>query len=141
MTVESRGWNQVPADFEAWQLGVMRFLDRLERMPSRLPVPVTPEQRLPALPVPREPSMGYRKREVDFLETRSRVYITLEMLGVEKEDIDLTVTEETLTVRVEGEGWKYFREMSLPPHLDLETVEASYRNGVLDIVIERLKGR
>jgi HSP20 family protein len=118
----------------------MRFLDRLERMPSRLPVPVTAEQRLPALPVPMEPSMWHRKPEVDFLETRSRVYITLEMPGVEKEDIDLTVTEETLTVRVEGEGWKYFREMSLPP-LDLETVEAPYRSGVLDIVIERLRGR
>ncbi len=140
MAVEAKERDDLRDDFVAWQRQVMRQLERLERSFSRLPITFAPGERLP-IPshAPGSPG-GRREPEAEFQEAGGWVFLTLEMLGVEERDIDLTVMEESLTVKVDTPRARYYREVHLPPGLDLERVEANYRNGVLDVAIGRRGG-
>ncbi len=135
--MEVRGRDEFLTDLWAWQREVLRALERMERLLSRLPVPVVAGDRPLTLPGPREDPVGYREPPVDLAESPSRVYVTLDMPGVDEEAIDLMVMEGLLTVRVDTPRQRYYREVSLPSGLDLDGVEATYRNGVLDIAIPR----
>ena len=63
--------------------------------------------------------------------------VTIEIPGVEKEDIDLEVTEDTLEINVDNPNRKYHKIIDLPCKVKPKTTKASYKNGVLDIVIKR----
>jgi HSP20 family protein len=80
-----------------------------------------------------------RRREplTDVIEEKDSVAITVELPGVEKDDIDLTATDETLTIDVATAQRKYHKEITLPCKVLPETTEATYKNGVLDIVIKK----
>ena len=71
------------------------------------------------------------------LEAEDHVAITLELPGVEKEDINMEILEESMKIDVDTEIRKYHKEIKLPENLDTDTIEATYKNGVLDIVIKR----
>ncbi len=128
--MEAKERDDLRDDFVAWQRQVMRQLERLERSFSRLPIPFRD------LGSP----WGRREPEAEFQEAGGWVYLTLEMPGVEERDIDLTVMEESLTVKVDTPRARYYREVHLRPGLDLERVEANYRNSVLDVAIGRGRG-
>lgn len=78
-----------------------------------------------------------REPPTDVLSSEDEVSVTLEMPGVEKEDIDLKVTERELTISVDTEKRKYHKVLQLPAAVKPETTKATYKNGVLDIVIGR----
>lgn len=78
-----------------------------------------------------------REPLTDVLEGEEEVTITVELPGVNKEDINLTATEETLTIGVDTEKRKYHRDIELPCKVLPDTTSATYKNGVLDIVIKR----
>ena len=82
---------------------------------------------------------GEREPLTDIIEAEDHVAITLELPGVEKEDINMEIEEETLIIDVDTESRKYHKELKLPENLDSESIEATYKNGVLDIVIKRKK--
>ena len=79
--------------------------------------------------------------------------VTAELTGIDQEELDITVRGNTLTVRgirhpvelQEGEAYhrrergygKFQREFQLPFHVDASGVEASYKNGVLRILLPR----
>ncbi|WP_455391556.1 archaeal heat shock protein Hsp20 [[Eubacterium] cellulosolvens] len=90
---------------------------------------------------PREAPEGSREPLTDIIEADDRVTITLELPGVEKKDINLEAVEDSLTIDVDSETRKYHKKIRLPENLDLDTIDANYKNGVLDIVIKRKKER
>ncbi len=80
------------------------------------------------------------------------VILTAELPGVKLEDIDISIEEDTLTLRGERrpdeqEGVTYHRRerrfgsflrtFRLPFRVDAEQVEATFKNGVLNIVLPR----
>jgi len=68
------------------------------------------------------------------------VHVTVEVPGVSREDIDLRVTENTLVVTANTPERKVYQEIPLPdPVLD-KPVRSTYRNGVLDVTLERRVG-
>ncbi len=81
------------------------------------------------------------KREplTDIIETDEAVIITMELPGIEKEDISLEAIENNLVIEVDTETRKYHKELKLPENLDIDKIEANYKNGVLDIKIKRKK--
>lgn len=79
----------------------------------------------------------YREPLTDVIEGDTTVSITVELPGVNKEDIDVEITEETVTIKVETAERKYYKEIKLPCKVKTEGAKASYHNGVLDIVLER----
>ena len=88
-----------------------------------------------------EEDKSEREPLTDIIEAENHIAITMELPGVEKEDITMELTESTLTIDVDIESRKYHKELDLPDDLDLESIEATCKNGVLDIVIKRKKAK
>ena len=78
-----------------------------------------------------------REPPTDVIETKTDVTVTLEMPGVEKDDIDLHVTEDKIEISVETEKRKYHKAIALPTKVKADTTKATYKNGVLDVVVKK----
>jgi HSP20 family protein len=59
--------------------------------------------------------------------------------GVTKEDITLNATEDRLTISVDTPKRKYYKEVALPEKVDPKTAKASYKNGVLEVTLDKLE--
>lgn len=95
---------------------------------------------VPSMPGARE-ATGIREPLVDVIEEDKTLSITAEVPGVSKEDIDLEITEDTVTIKVEKEERKYYKEVALPCEVDASSAKASYQNGVLDIELKKAKAK
>jgi len=85
-----------------------------------------------------EPQISEEREPLtDIIEGDDDVAVTVEIPGVEKEDIDLNVTKDTLEIRVDTPQRKYHKIVDLPCDVVPKTTKATYKNGVLDIVIKR----
>lgn len=95
----------------------------------------------------------YRKALVDLQETDEEVIVTVELPGMKKEDIDLNVTSERVEIRAqakeetteEKEGYTaygrwyagFYRNVPLPADVKSEESKATYKNGVLEIILPK----
>ncbi len=66
-------------------------------------------------------------------EKNNEVIITIEMPGVEKEDIKIEATENEVVVNAERGERKYFKRVPLDIDIDPKSAKAKYNNGVLEI--------
>jgi HSP20 family protein len=73
----------------------------------------------------------------DIIEGENDVAITVEIPGVEKEDIDLIATEDTLEIKVDSPKRKYHKRIDLPCNVKTKSTKATYKNGILDIVLDK----
>lgn len=80
-----------------------------------------------------------REPLVDVITTDKEVKIIVELPGVEKEDIKLHGTEETLTISVDTAQRKYYKELELPETVDPKSAQTSYKNGVLEVTLKKAK--
>ncbi|WP_129114438.1 archaeal heat shock protein Hsp14 [Halegenticoccus tardaugens] len=99
-------------------------------------------------------SMGAHGVTVDVADHDDEIVVTADLPGFEKEDIDLTVSERTLTVRADREAEderetgefirrerrssSMSRSIRLPEEVDEDGASASYRNGVLTVTLPKL---
>lgn len=85
-----------------------------------------------------KPSISEEREPLtDIIEGDEDVSITLEVPGVEREDIDLKVTARNLEIKVDSPYQKYHKIIDLPCDVVPNSTRATYKNGVLDIVIKR----
>lgn len=80
-----------------------------------------------------------RESLTDVIEYDDEVAITVELPGVEKKDIDLNAIEDTLEIKVDIPQRKYRKLVNLPCDVQPRTLKATYKNGVLDVVIKRIE--
>jgi HSP20 family protein len=82
---------------------------------------------------------GFIGREplTDLIECDNSISVTIELPGLEKDDIDLRATSDTLTVTVETPERKYRKEFDLPCEIKPNNIKATYKNGILDITLKR----
>ena len=78
-----------------------------------------------------------REPLTDIIEGDEDVAVTVEIPGVERKDIDLNVTGDTLEIKVDAQNRKYQKTVELPCDVRPKTTKATYKNGVLDVVIKR----
>jgi HSP20 family protein len=78
-----------------------------------------------------------REPLTDIIETDESIAITIELPGVEKEDIDLEVFETEAIIKVDTLGRKYYKQIGLPCAVIPSSTRATYKNGILDISIEK----
>jgi len=92
---------------------------------------------------------------VDVSETDEKLAFTFELPGMKQEDIKVTVKNDTLTVsgkreeRREGKSEQYAhreissgsfcRSFSLPGTVKTDSIKAEYRNGLLEISLDKLE--
>jgi HSP20 family protein len=88
---------------------------------------------------------------LDLEETDKEVVVRAEMPGFDAADFDLRVAGDLLTIQAEHKEkekgkeaekkteryTKMTRSITLPPGTDLEKVEATYRNGILEVKMPR----
>lgn len=91
---------------------------------------------------------------VDMFSTNSELVIEVEMPGVRREDIEITLHKNTLTIKaikfecfeedkinyvcMERSFGKLSRAIEIPFPVDTVRVKASYKNGILTIIIPRV---
>jgi len=78
-----------------------------------------------------------REPLTDIIEGDNDVAVTVEIPGVEKEDVDLKVNSDNLEIKVDTPNRKYHKTLNLPCDVIPKTTKATYKNGILDIVIKR----
>ena len=80
-----------------------------------------------------------REPLVDVYEEKDKVRVIAELPGVEKEDIELRVTDNTLTIDTKKGARKYYREVTLPTRVVGKDAKANYKNGVLTVELPKIK--
>ena len=75
------------------------------------------------------------KPTADIVDGKDEVAVTVDIPGVEREDIDLNVTEYTLEITVPKRN--YHKQIMFPCFVKAKTMKATYKNGVLDIVVKK----
>jgi HSP20 family protein len=75
----------------------------------------------------------------DVMTTDNEVRVVLELPGVEKKDIKMRGTEDSLIVSVDSPRRKFFKKLELPMKVDPKTAKSSYKNGVLEVIIKTKK--
>jgi len=75
---------------------------------------------------------------IDLIEDDETLTVLAVLPGVEKEEIDLRVTETCLTVSVDAADFEWYDELKLPSKVNPKTAHASYRNGVLEVKLNKL---
>lgn len=74
---------------------------------------------------------------VDIMDSKGRITVFAELPGVKKKDIGLKVAEDCLTISVEKDTRNFYKEVSLPVNVKPGTAKASYKNGVLEVSLEK----
>lgn len=96
-----------------------------------------------------------RRANSDVTETKDEIIVTIELPGVDKKDINVEASEDTISVTVESKkksetkkegfykaGSRYFNfsaNYATPAVIDPKTVSASYLNGVLEVSAKKIK--
>jgi HSP20 family protein len=76
-----------------------------------------------------------REPLVDIVETNHDIRVVAELPGVEKSDIKLHGTEDSLTISVDTPQSKYYKEVMLPAKVRVREAKSTYKNGVLEVVL------
>tara|TARA_R100001480_G_scaffold125676_1_gene123771 strand:+ start:41 stop:457 length:417 start_codon:yes stop_codon:yes gene_type:complete len=106
------------------------WIDMMQMMPIMEMVP----DRVRTSKPKHEGTMSYEDREKD-------IVFTIDMPGVEKKDIDITVLEHSILVKSESNGRKYNYARKFKPSVDENSATATFKNGVLDITIKKIEGK
>ncbi|MDI6691406.1 MAG: Hsp20/alpha crystallin family protein [Candidatus Bathyarchaeota archaeon] len=80
-----------------------------------------------------------REPLVDVIETDGEIHIVAELPGVEKNDIKLHGTEDSLTISVDTPQRKYYKEVTLPAKVKVKEAKTQYKNGVLEVTLPKIK--
>ncbi|MEM4481590.1 MAG: archaeal heat shock protein Hsp20 [Desulfurococcaceae archaeon] len=83
-----------------------------------------------------------REPLVDVFESEEGMTVVAEIPGVDKDKIDVKVSEDgkTLIISASNEKRKYYKEVDLPAKADPSSAVATYKNGVLEVKLKKLKG-
>ncbi|MFW6040862.1 MAG: archaeal heat shock protein Hsp20 [Thermoplasmatota archaeon] len=74
----------------------------------------------------------------DIQETEDDLLVTIDLPGVEKENINIEVKDTKLLLDVEGKR-NYRTTIDLPKQVDPTGSEATYNNGVLEVKLKKLE--
>ena len=78
-----------------------------------------------------------REPLVDIVETEGEVRVVVELPGVEKTDIKLRGTEDSLEIAVDTPQYKYGKEVQLPAKVLVRDARSTYKNGVLEVILPK----
>jgi len=78
-----------------------------------------------------------REPLVDTVETNEDIHVVVELPGVEKTDIKLHGTEDSLEISVDTPQYKYYKEVQLPSKVRVKEANSTYKNGVLEVVLPK----
>ena len=78
-----------------------------------------------------------REPLVDVFIEDKVVRVIVELPGVSKDDVNVKTTESKIIITAEGNDRNYSAERDLSVKIKPKTASAKYRNGILELVVER----
>jgi len=100
-------------------------------------------------------AFGGKTPSVDLIERDDEIIIKAELPGVDKKDMDISVTKNTVSIkgttsheekeekgdhyRCEISRGEYARTLALPAEVDEDKVKATFKNGILELKLPKLK--
>jgi HSP20 family protein len=81
-----------------------------------------------------------REPLVDVVESDKQVRVIAEVPGATKEDIEMSVRDQALTISVNTPGRNYRKELQLPDSALVEGAKSSFNNGILEITFPKREG-
>ncbi len=87
-----------------------------------------------------KPSLDVKEEReplVDTIVQSDNVKVVAELPGVEKSDIALECDGRNLVLKVDTDKHRYYKSLELPVEVDPDTSKASYKNGVLELILRR----
>lgn len=104
-----------------------------------------------------EERMAMFSPRVDVAETETAVNVTAELPGLDEKDVEVTIDEETLTIRGEKKEEKeekkgtayrmertygeFHRVIPLPATVETGKAKATFKKGVLQVTLPKVPGR
>ncbi|MDW7732421.1 MAG: archaeal heat shock protein Hsp20 [Methanolobus sp.] len=73
---------------------------------------------------------------IDIFEIEGQVHVIAELPGIDKDDVELRATESSMELKASNDGLEYCEHVEFPVTVDPDTAQASYRNGVLEVILE-----
>ncbi|RLE66608.1 MAG: Hsp20/alpha crystallin family protein [Thermoprotei archaeon] len=73
----------------------------------------------------------------DVIEEKDVIKVIMDIPGVEKDKINVEMTEDTIEVSASNGDRKYHKTIQLKKKIKPETAKAKYKNGVLTITVEK----
>ena len=124
--------NRIPGDIlgieellDAW-MDMMVTATNLEHELGRKPIVSRPKH---------EGTMSYEDRDTD-------IVFTIDMPGVAKKDIDISIEPNSISVKAENGGKrKYNYSRKFKPTVNVESAKATFKNGVLDITVSKVESK
>lgn len=80
-----------------------------------------------------------REPLVDVVDNAGEIRVVAELPGVEKTDIKLHGTDDSLTISVDTPQYKYYKDVELPVKVRVKEARSTYKNGVLEVVIPKVE--
>lgn len=77
-----------------------------------------------------------RKPLIDIMEAEESLHVVIEMPGVSREDITLQSNGISLDIKAVTEDRKYSEHVELPARVLPDSAEATYKNGVLEVIFQ-----
>lgn len=84
-------------------------------------------------------SKDVREPITDINEDKDRVYITFELPGISKENIDLKVSGNNVTISVKEGTRKYYKSLDFDFEVKPESAKAKFVNGMLDVTFDKTR--
>ncbi len=76
---------------------------------------------------------------IDVIESEKEIYITAELPGVDKDNIDVELAKDAMLIKVNHPDRGFAKEINLPAEVGKKPREATYNNGVLSITLKKEK--
>ncbi len=80
---------------------------------------------------------GVREPLVDILDEGEVLKVIAEMPGVEKENVKVEATSDSLTISADRDGTRYHKEVDLPATVDPASAKSTCKNGVLEVTLKK----
>jgi len=113
--------------------GMPSFSSDLSR--GTIPGSIPRTKRQTAAQVKRE-VVASKEPPVDVFDEETHLRVLAELPGVEKKDIKVVLNEAQLVISTDTPSHKYYKEITLP-YAPKGQVEKSYRNGVLELTLQK----
>jgi HSP20 family protein len=88
----------------------------------------------------REAITETREPMVDVVDSDKEVRVIVELPGAKKQDVDLTVENQKLTVSVNTPQRKYHKVLDLPSSVVVEGSKSNFNNGILEVIFPKKPG-
>ncbi|MFX0169863.1 MAG: archaeal heat shock protein Hsp20 [Candidatus Hodarchaeota archaeon] len=86
-----------------------------------------------ASPVVRE----VREPLIDVMEHDDDIVIIAELPGIKRSEIDVEISDYTVTIQVNNPKRKYAKTLDLPAPVNTDSAKIDYNNGILEIQIKK----